>query len=499
MSRNRYSHIAWAGKMLTVLFIFASCTHPKVPESYGEVGVKPKIYPDYTDVTIPVNIAPLCFELITPADAAVTRFTAGGRELTVEGRKCRPDADEWRSLLSHSVGTDIAVEVFAAKDGRWVRFSPYTLHVSPDSIDSYLCYRLISPSYVSYEELTINQRCLENFDERVVADNMLCSSESGGQCVNCHSFQRNTPARMQLHARQSFGGTVIAYDGELKKVNPGGAGNKLPAVYPAWHPTERLIAYSTNSTMQAFHTADIDKIEVYDSQSSLLLYDIDTDKLLTVDSQQDELETYPAWSPDGRWLYYCSAHFEYAGGSVDAEEITLRTRELKYNIWRRPFNSDTRSLGPRQLVFAADSLGVSAAHPRISPDGRWLLFSQSEYGTFHIWHRDADLWLIDLKDKDFAARPLSECNSPAADSYHCWSSTGRWIVFSSRRHDGVFTRPFFAHIDESGKGEKPFELPSADPDLHRQLLKSYNVPEFTCGSISLTPQQIAGVLKSGAE
>lgn len=54
--------------------------------------------------------------------------------------------------------------MFAEQDGQWVRFTPYYIYVSPDSIDAYLSYRMISPSYVSYEELTINQRCLETFD-----------------------------------------------------------------------------------------------------------------------------------------------------------------------------------------------------------------------------------------------------------------------------------------------------------------------------------------------
>ena len=457
----------------------------------------PKIYPDYIDVTIPVNIAPLCFQLMSDADEALTRFTANGQELIVEGRKCRPDIDEWHTLLAHAVDSDITVEVFAAKCGQWARFRPFLLHVSPDSIDSYLCYRLISPSYVSYEELTINQRCLQNFHERVIADNMLCSNESGGQCINCHSFQRNNPDRMQLHARQTHAGTIIAYDGKVENEDfnsHSSTPSNYKPQYPAWHPTEKLIAYSTNSTMQAFHTVHTDKIEVYDSQSSLLLYDLDHHNVTPIEHIPNELETHPTWSPDGRFLYYCSANFQYKADTVDLEEVTLRTQELKYNIWRRPFNA-AHTFGPPQLVFRSDSLNMSAAQPRISPDGRWLLFSMSQYGTFHIWHSDADLWIMDLHAPD-QPRPLVQVNSNSAESYHSWSSTGRWIVISSRRNDGVFTRPFFAHVDANGQATKPFELPSQDPDLHRQLLKSYNVPEFTRGPISLTPQQIAAKLKA---
>ena len=467
-----------------------SCQQAQVPDRYQDLQTPAKIYPDYAGVTVPVNIAPLNFELLVGADEAVTRWSAGSHVTVCSGLKAKPGMDDWHALTAEARGKAISVEVFARKDGQWVRFMPFSIHVSPDSIAPWMSYRLISPSYVSYEELTLNQRCLENFDEQVFADNMLCSTEKGGQCINCHSYQQYNPNRIQLHARQNHGGTVIACDGRLEKVS-------IPAVYPSWHPWLKLIAYSTNKTMQSFHTADLNKIEVIDSESDLIVYDVDGHQSTTVENRTDELETFPAWHPDGRWLYYCSAHFKYPTDSVDAEEITLRHKEVKYNIYRKAFDPDIRQFGERELVFAADSLGMSATLPRISPDGRWLLFTMGEWGCFHIWHHDADLWLMDLSTGE--ARPLEACNSHDTESYHSWSPDGRWIVFSSRRNDGVFTRPFFAHIGADGQAAKPFELPAEDPDYHRQLLKSYNVPELMNGPVTLTPQQVAGVLMGEAQ
>jgi hypothetical protein len=124
------------------------------------------------------------------------------------------------------------------------------------------------------------------------------------------------------------------------------------------------------------------------------------------------------------------------------------------------------------------------------------------YGYFHIWHHDADLWMLDLKDADRhvgAARPMTEWNSDDTESYHSWSSNGRWVVFSSRRDDGTYTRPFFAHIDKDGKATKPFELPQADPDYHRLFMKCYNIPEFMHGPVTITPQKFADVLKGEGE
>lgn len=470
-----------------------ACSGPQVPSQYKESQAEVPIYPDYQDVTIPENIAPLNFELLIQSDEAVVRLSAAGEEIVCEGPKIRPDIDDWKALTQKAKGDAISVEVFADIKGQWIRFKPFHIYVSADPIDPWLSYRLISPSYVSYEELTLNQRCLENFDEEAFVDNMLCSTESGGQCVNCHSYQQWNPDRMQFHARQTHGGTLIAYDGKIEKVDMRHDSLLSAGVYPAWHPTEKLIAYSTNMTMQAFHTAAPEKIEVLDSESDLILYDVDKHEVKTIEQQPNELEIFPTWSPDGKWLYFCSAHFVYQSDSVDRSEITMRANEVKYNIYRKSFNLKTRQFGEREMVFCADTLGKSATFPRLSPDGRWLLFTLGEWGCFHIWHHDADLWMKDLKTGE--VRAMDEMNSDDTESYHSWSSNGRWVVFSSRRYDGVFTRPFIAHIDAQGQGSKPFELPAKDPDLHRQFLKSYNVPELMKGPVKLTPQEVASKLK----
>ena len=470
-----------------------ACSGPQVPSQYKESQAEVPIYPDYQDVTIPENIAPLNFELLIQSDEAVVRLSAAGEEIVCEGPKIRPDIDDWKALTQKAKGDAISVEVFADIKGQWIRFKPFHIYVSADPIDPWLSYRLISPSYVSYEELTLNQRCLENFDEEAFVDNMLCSTESGGQCINCHSYQQRNPDRMQFHARQTHGGTLIAYDGKIEKVDMRHDSLLSAGVYPAWHPTEKLIAYSTNMTMQAFHTAAPEKIEVLDSESDLILYDVDKHEVKTIEQQPNELEIFPTWSPDGKWLYFCSAHFVYQSDSVDRSEITMRANEVKYNIYRKSFDLKTRQFGEREMVFCADTLGKSATFPRLSPDGRWLLFTLGEWGCFHIWHHDADLWMKDLKTGE--VRAMDEMNSDDTESYHSWSSNGRWVVFSSRRYDGVFTRPFIAHIDAQGRGSKPFELPAKDPDLHRQFLKSYNVPELMKGPVKLSPQEVASKLK----
>ena len=536
--------------------VLLTACEPQLPSQYEESDRLPKIYPDYIDVTIPANIAPLSFELDEEADEMVARYSVVGdasercNEI-ICADKMQPDLGDWHALIAAaspdpSEGGEISdavnplqaspsggrlvgaiqVDVFARHGDRWTHYKPFHITVSPDSIDPWLSYRLIPPSYISYEALTISQRCLENYDERVIYDNILCGKEKDGQCINCHNYQQYNPERMQFHARQTHGGTIIAYDGELKKVNMRNDSILSAGVYPAWHPWLKFIVYSTDKTVQNFQTTDRNKIEVYDTASDLIAYDIDSGEVTNIENDSTEFEVFPAWAPDGRTLYYCSAHFErnYAHKNVSSDIIS-RIDTLRYSLYRKSFDPETMQFGPRELVVAAPTnlppLGeasdavnplqawgrlvgaerlvgaASAVLPRVSPDGRYLLFTVAGHGYFHIWHHDADLWLLDLQTGE--ARSLDEVNSPDTESYHTWSSNGRWIVFSSRRDDGVFTRPFFAHFDGKGHFSKPFELPVADPNFHRQFMKCYNIPELMHGPVIIDPHTFADKLKGEAE
>jgi Tol biopolymer transport system component len=101
-----------------------------------------------------------------------------------------------------------------------------------------------------------------------------------------------------------------------------------------------------------------------------------------------------------------------------------------------------------------------------------------------VWHREADLQMMDLET--MAPVDVSVWNdADEADSYHSWSSDGRWVVYGSRRLDGRFTRLFIAHLDESGVPCKPFLLPQKDPRHNIWRLKSFNVPEFIGGKVEI--------------
>ena len=147
---------------VAVLLLLSSCVrHPDVPSSSKEAKCLPAIFPDYCDVTIPCNIAPLNFML--PADeyeACVARFTTpdGQQQTYGDGVKVLIPEEEWHAMLDAAKEKSIKVEVWGQKAGEWLSFTPFMIEVAKEPIDEYLSYRLIEPSYVAWNFMELAQR-----------------------------------------------------------------------------------------------------------------------------------------------------------------------------------------------------------------------------------------------------------------------------------------------------------------------------------------------------
>ena len=468
-----------------------------VPEHYSEVAVTPTIYPAYSDIVIPYNIAPLNVAYDMAGETFVTELKSGEHTLIMKGKETDWNMKSWHNFLSSAKGKTIELNAYIQIDKQWVKYHPIKWYVAEDAIDPYISYRIIAPSYVTYEELSIRQRELATFEERVIYNNMLLSTDKDGQCINCHSYKNYKTDNMQFHARQHKGGTLLVTTDGVKKINLKTDSTISAGVYPAWHPTHNYIAYSINDTGQSFHTKNNNKIEVQDLKSDLILYDIDRNEVSFIEHDTLEWEVFPTWSPDGKTLYYCSARMEIQDYSQREREIIDRYQDFQYNIYRKSFDPATQTFGHSELVLDAKAMNKSATFPRVSPDGRYLLFGMGKYGCFHIWHKDADLYVVDLETMNLC--DVEGMNSNDVESYHAWSSNGRWILFTSRRDDGGYTRLYIAYFDEQGKAYKPFLLPQRSPSFYADYYKSYNVPEFMIEPVSITPQEFARYLDKEAQ
>ena len=497
--------------LIGVLSLLSSCVnHPDVPSSSKAAKCLPAIFPDYCNVTVPSNIAPLNFML--PADefeACVARITTpdGQQQTYGSGVKVQIAESEWHTMLIVSKGKRMKVEVWGQKAGQWLSFDPFEIRVAEEPIDEYVSYRLIEPSYVAWTYMEIAQRNVTSFEESQIFNNEITMNDNSiGQCINCHSYQNYKTDNMLFHVRLSNAGTVLVNDGKVSKVNMKRDYTISSGVYPAWHPTAKLIAFSTNRTRQGFHTLNPNKIEVYDEASDLILYDVTTDSVTVVSNDSTLLEVYPTWSPDGKYLYYCKS--VPLPEEMRDKDIRSFYPNIQYNLYRRTFDVATHGFGEEELVYDAASENKSATLPRVSPDGRYLLFARGQYGCFHIRHADGDIVCMPLDAEqpsptanhpspttDHQELDLSNLNSEGfADSYPSWSSNGHWIMVSSRRGDGNFSRIFISYFN-NGKVEKAFMLPQEDPEQNTFRLKCYNRPEFMVEPVRISVDEFSKVFQ----
>ncbi|MDR2384712.1 MAG: hypothetical protein LBD80_03465 [Tannerella sp.] len=471
--------------LIICLITLVSCNETG---QYGASSDLPDVFPDYSETVIPCNVAPLNFYIKGKREKYMIRFVAGKDSFEIYSRnKVVIPEKRWKKLLSQSLYTHSRVRVniclFGKTKATWVKRRDITLTVVSDSIDPYIVYRLIEPGYQYWSKMGIYQRHLESYKETPVMLNSLTDAN----CMNCHSFCNNNPQKMLFHLRAEHAGTMLVTDGQVKKIDTKTKDNVSPAVYPRWHPEGRYIAFSVNKTSQTFHTFNRNLIEVYDSASDLIIYDTEKQTIYsnTLIHSPNRFETYPEWSPDGKSLYFCSA---------PALKMPDEYDSLKYDLCRIDFDPLSGKTGNKiDTVLLSSQMGKSVAFPRISPDGKYLLLCLSDYGTFPIWHRENDLYLINLQTN--ALRPLTEINSTESDSYHSWSSTGKWIIFGSRRMDGLYTRPYIAYLESDGLFGKPFLLPQKNPLFYDDFMKSYNIPEFITGKITVGIRELERIAK----
>jgi hypothetical protein len=471
----------------TLALLFFACNQPVKESASKQMNSLPSIFPDYNAITIPVNIAPLNFHI----DEKGTDFQAqihasNGKPITInssDGTIAIP-MKKWKKLLKENTGNTLEVDVFV-KDGnaKWNKYQPLKITVSPDEIDSHLAYRLINVGYIYWKKMGLYQRDLTSFKETPI----MLNQNTNGNCMNCHSFRQNDPTTLMFHMRGEFGGTVIAKDGKIEKVNTKTPYTMAAGVYPSWHPDGIHIAYSVDMVKQWFHGVDM-RNEVYDRASDLVVYNTETKEMTTSPKVSTKSrETLPFWSPDGKYIYYISTQ-----PLVD----TIDWNEVRYDLLRIAYDTKTSTWGNVDTILLAKDVQGSISFPFISPDGKWLMFTKASHGYFTIFNSTSDLYLLNLETRQISQ---FDYNSTEVDSYHTWSSNSRWVVFSSKRIDGLCTRPFFTHVDENGKFTKPFVLPQKDPLFYQSFKENYNRPEMIKGAVKLNKKQLLEASRGEAQ
>ena len=482
--------------VLVVLFtgalVYALHSAKASINQYSSVDRAPGIHPDYSGVVLPANIAPLNFQIQESGSRYVVKVhSRQGKAIEVSSRsaKIRIPERSWHQLLDANREQQLFVDVYAKNDsGGWVRFKTITNRIASEDIDDFIVYRRIHPGHSTWGDMGIYQRNLRNFDESPILHNGYYQNG----CLNCHTFCGNRTDKMLIGIRSSrYGSSALLIDNGV----PQKIGTKFG--YSCWHPSGRLAVYSINRIRLFFHLSRTEVRGVTDLDSALAYYDVDSQAVRTSPkiSRKDRLETYPTWSPDGRYLYFCSAAIPWSDRhTVPPENFD----QVKYDLVRIGYDLDRDQWGDLETVLSAKDTQLCILMPRISPDGRWLLCCMCDYGSFPVYHDTSDLYIIDLQASKqngrYEYRRL-QINSDESESWHSWSSNSRWIAFSSKRKSGVFTRTYLAYVDREGKVHKPFVLPQKDPAYYDSCLWTYSVPELVTQTVPVIGEKLGRVVR----
>ena len=445
------------------------------------------IYPDYKEVTIPANIAPLNYRYaMKGVRKAHTTFCLGGRSVTIRGVAVRWPLRKWKAFLAGAAGQTIRVEASALVEGRPVT-DAWSIQVSEDRLDAYLTYRLIEPAYQMYNEVSIMERCIEDFRETAICDHQ----HTDNACMNCHVHGQQRGDLSLYYIRGPHGGAILNRDGQLRKLTLNAEGMLSGTVYGELHPSGRFGVFSTNIILPAFHATAGGRMEVYDTASDLTVADFDRNVMINLPhvARADRYETFPCFSADGKSVFWCDA---------DTLALPQDIKNVKYSLVRAAFDEADGHIGEQiDTIWSGPAHDASVCHPKASPDGRWLMFTVADYGTFPLFHPECTLWLTDLQTGE--SRPLDGIKGDKSDTYHSWSSDSRWFVFASKRGDGHYGKPYFCHIDAEGRTAKPFVLPQKSPWFYDYNLKSFNIPDLGRASTGMTVRDARRMFKMASE
>lgn len=445
------------------------------------------IFPDYKDVTIPVNIAPLnYYYAMKGATGATTTFSVDGKSITIKGVDVEWKLSKWKAFIADAAGKDIEVNAKVKVNGKTLEDS-WTISVIGDEIDAFLTYRRIEPAFQMTNEVSIMERNVENFEENTICDYTV----TGNSCMNCHIHGQQRGDLSMFYIRGPKGGAILNRDGMLRKLTLKTPDMISGTVYGELHPSGRFGVFSTNIIWPGLHSMYGKRTEVYDTVSDLTVADFDDNRMINLPqtARADKLETFPCFSADGNTVFYCSA---------DTLRIPEEIDNLRYSLVSVPFNSETGEMGTQMdTLWNAETCHSSVCHPKASPDGRWLMFTVSDFGTFPINHNESTLHMIDLQTGEVNA--LESIKAETADTFHSWSSDSRWFVFASKRGDSQYSKAFFCHLDENGNPTKPFMLPQKDARYYDNTLKSFNVPDLGKASTGITKKDSKAMYNAKCE
>jgi tetratricopeptide (TPR) repeat protein len=412
----------------------------------------------------------------------------------------KPDAATWAAIEKQSGAGSITISIrgFAALDSSApVSQAAVEIHVSADPVGAPIFYRDVPlmPSETEkgfIKPLATGAIPLIEWRMRNVAD-------SGSHivmtdlhtCANCHSFAANgktlgidmdgpqndkglyamVPIQKKMAIRNEDMVSWASFPSEnsspvrvgfMSQVSPDGR-HVVTTIRPPGTDSSRFY-YVANFKDYRF-------LQVfYPTRGIVAWYDRDAKKLKPLPGADDPhyVQSNAVWSPDGRYLVFSRAVAKDplpADGKMAAYANDALEVPIQYDLYRIPFN-DGKGGTPERIEGASQN-GMSNSFPKISPDGKWIVFVQAHNGQ--LMRPDSKLYMVPFAG---GKARLMNCNTPLMNSWHSFSPNGRWLVFSSKSRS-PYTQMFLTHIDTAGQ-DSPAILIENSTAANRAV----NIPEF---------------------
>ncbi len=400
----------------------------------------------------------------------------------------KPDALQWELLKKAALKKEIKISISGVDNNTLVSTSSITISISKDSVNAPIFYRDVPlPFRFALENISKIKYRLGDISKDKESKVML---ENLAVCGNCHSFTADGKTMaMDVDYANDKGSYIISdieeetsltidkiitwsdYKREDKDLTFG--------LLSQISPDGRYVASMVKD--RSIFIAKDDNIAYsqlfFPIKGIIVIYDRQTKKYFPLKgaSNPKYCQANPNWSPDGKYIVFSRAD-AYRSKKIEqyktavipakaAKEFLEGEKDYKYDLYKIPFNNGKG--GNAKPIKGASQNGKSNYFAKISPNGKWIVFTQAE--NFMLLQPDSKLMIVPAEGGN--VRELTYNNSKM-NSWHSWSPNSKWLVFSSKER-GAYTQLYLTHIDDDGNGTPPvllenFILPN----------RAINIPEF---------------------
>ena len=404
-----------------------------------------------------------------------------------------PDEDVWRAVKAQSAEQPATVTILgfcSDRPDRPLSRGSMTLTTSGDPVDGMIFYRDV-PLMPSRTEVGVIKplvsgalpliewrlRDISRLDSRIVLADM-------PTCGNCHSFSTDgrtlgmdidgPTGDKGAYAIADIQREMVITDDQLITWNDfpdKPAGHKTIGFGSQVSPDGRYAVTTVNETVYVRNFLTYGFLQVfYPTRGILGVYDRQAGEMKALPGADDTdyVHCDPVWSPKGDWLVFARAaardNFE-PGRPLPEFADDPNELPMQYDLYRIEF--DGGAGGQPVAIEGASGNGMSNTFPKVSPDGKWIVFVKCRNGQ--LMRPDSELWIVPSEGGQ--ARRM-RCNTNRMNSWHSFSPNGRWMVFSSKANT-YYTQMFLTHIDEEGNDSPPILIPNATA-----ANRAVNLPEF---------------------